>query len=148
MWNILISEVTIGGVSSKKGVLKSFAKFLGKHKIRSHYFSRLASLKPTTALNFAKFLRAPFLQNTSRWLLPLYVHCVYVGSRNNFTCSFINFIRVYILYQTPGNFLFGWFKATICILGPYINNTIDKYVSTRLLVLSLLFLFTHKIMDL
>ena len=58
--------------SVKKSVLKNFAKFTGKH-VRQ-------SLRPATLLkkrlwhrcfhvNFAKFLRTPFLQNTSRRLL-------------------------------------------------------------------------------
>ena len=56
----------------KKDVLRNFTKFTGKHLCQS--------LRPATLLkkrlwqryfpvNFAKFLRTPFLQNTSGWLL-------------------------------------------------------------------------------
>ena len=64
----------------KKGVLKNFAKFTGKHLCQSLFFNKVAGLKPATLLkkrlwhrcfpvNSAKFLRASFLQNTSRRLL-------------------------------------------------------------------------------
>ena len=41
--------------SMKKGVLKNFARSTGKHLCQSLFFN----------LNFAKFLRTPFLQNTT-----------------------------------------------------------------------------------
>ena len=58
--------------SMKIGALRNFAKFTGKHLCQS--------LRPATLLkkrlwyrcfpvNFAKFSRTPFLQNTSGWLL-------------------------------------------------------------------------------
>ena len=65
--------------SMKKGVLRSFTKFTGKHLCQS--------LKPATLLNkrlwhrcftvnFAKFLRTPVLRNTSgRQLLNLSLRC-------------------------------------------------------------------------
>ena len=66
--------------SLKKGVPRNFGKFKGKHLCQSHFFNKVASLRPATLLkkrpwhrcfpvNFAKFLRKPFLQNTSRRLL-------------------------------------------------------------------------------
>ena len=62
--------------SAKKGALRNFEKFIGKHLCQS-----LRGLRPSTLLkkrlwhrcfpvNFAKFLRTPFLQNTSGRLLP------------------------------------------------------------------------------
>ena len=59
----------------KKGVLRNFAKFTGKHLCQSLFFNKVAGLRAATLLkkrlwhrffpvNFAKFLRAPFLQNT------------------------------------------------------------------------------------
>ena len=62
--------------SMKKGVLKNFTKFTGKHLCQSLIFNKLAVLRPATLLkkrlwhrcfpvNFVKFLRTPFLQNTS-----------------------------------------------------------------------------------
>ena len=67
-------------VFCKKGVLRNFAKFTGKHLCQSLIFNKVAGLRPATLLkkrlwhrcfpvNFAKFLRTPFLQNTSRRLL-------------------------------------------------------------------------------
>ena len=66
--------------SVEKGVLRNFAKFTGKHLCQSPFFNKVAGLRPATLLkkklwhrcfpvNFAKFLRTPFLQNTSRRLL-------------------------------------------------------------------------------
>ena len=49
--------------SIKKGLLKSLVKFTRKHLRQSVFFNKVAGL------NFAKFLRTPFLQNTSRQLL-------------------------------------------------------------------------------
>ena len=44
----------------EKGVLKNFAKFTEKHLCQSLYFNKVASL------NFAKFLRTPFLTDHLR----------------------------------------------------------------------------------
>ena len=66
--------------SVKKGVLRNFAKFSGKHLYQSLFFNKVAGLSPATLLkkrcwhrcflvNFAKILRTPFLQNTSGRLL-------------------------------------------------------------------------------
>ena len=59
----------------KKCFLRNFAKFIGKHLCQSLFFNKVAG-RPVTLLkkrlwyrcfpvNFAKFLRTPFLQNTS-----------------------------------------------------------------------------------
>ena len=66
--------------SVKKGVLKNFTKFTGKHLFQSLLFNNVAGLMPATLLknrlwrrcfpvNFVKILRTPFLQNTSVRLL-------------------------------------------------------------------------------
>ena len=66
--------------SIKKGVLKNFAKFTVKHLCQSLFFNKVVGLRPATLLkkrlwqrcflvNFAKFLRTPFLENTSGRLL-------------------------------------------------------------------------------
>ena len=66
--------------SMKKGVVRNFAKFTGKHLCQSLLFNKVAGLRPATLLkkrlwhrcfsvNFAKFLTTPFLQNTSGRLL-------------------------------------------------------------------------------
>ena len=59
----------------KKVVLGNFAKFTGKHLSRLSLLIKLQTLQKKRPwhrcfpLNFAKFLRTPFLQNTSRRLL-------------------------------------------------------------------------------
>ena len=56
----------------KKCALRNFGKFTGKHLCQSLFFNKVTSLRPTTLLkkrlwhrcfpvNFAKFLRTPFL---------------------------------------------------------------------------------------
>ena len=70
------------GCSVRKGVLRNFAKFTGKHLCQSLFFNKVTGLRPATLLkkklwhrcflvNFVKFLRALFLQNTSGRLLLL-----------------------------------------------------------------------------
>ena len=65
----------------KKDVLKNFAKLTGKHLCQSFFFNNVAGLRLATLLkntlwhrcfpmNFAKFLRTPYLQNSCR-RLPL-----------------------------------------------------------------------------
>ena len=64
-------------------ILRNFAKFTGKHLCQSLFDNKVACLSSAILLkkrlwhrcfpvNFAKFLRIPFLQNTSRRLL-LYI---------------------------------------------------------------------------
>ena len=59
-------------VLCKKGVLRNFAKFAGKHLCQSFFFDKVAALRSAALLkrtlwhrcfpvNFAKFLRTPFL---------------------------------------------------------------------------------------
>ena len=66
--------------SVRKGVLGNFIKFTGKHLCQNVFFNKVAGLRPATLLkrrlwhrcfpvNFVKFLRTTFLQNTSRPLL-------------------------------------------------------------------------------
>ena len=65
---------------SSGGALKNFAKFTGKQLCKSLFFNKVAGLRPVTLLknrlwhwyfpvNFAKFLRTPFLNEPLRWLL-------------------------------------------------------------------------------
>ena len=64
--------------SIKKGVLKIFAKLSGKHLRQNLFFNKVAELRPTFKkrlwltsfpVSSIKFLRTPFLQNTSGRLL-------------------------------------------------------------------------------
>ena len=63
--------------SVRKGVLRNFAKFTEKHLCEVLIFNKVAGLRRATFLtkrlwhrcfhvNFLRFLRTPFLQNTSR----------------------------------------------------------------------------------
>ena len=67
-------------VFCKEGVLRNFAKFTVKQMCQSLIFNTVAGLRPATLLkkrlwhrcfsvNFAKFLRTPFLTEHLRWLL-------------------------------------------------------------------------------
>ena len=58
-------------IQVRKGVLRNFAKFTGKHLCQRLYFNKGAGLRPALLLkkspwlrcfpvNFAKFLRTPF----------------------------------------------------------------------------------------
>ena len=69
-------------VFCKKGALRNFAKFTGKHLCQSLFFNKVAGLRPATLLkrrlwhsrfpvNFAKFLTPPFLTEHLRQLLLL-----------------------------------------------------------------------------
>ena len=61
--------------SVKKGVRRNFAKFTGKHQFQSPFLNKPATFLKKCLwhwcfpVNFAKFLRAPSLQNTYRRLL-------------------------------------------------------------------------------
>ena len=79
-------------VFCKKGVLKNFAKFTGKHLCQSLFFNKVAGLRPVTllkkrlwhrcfAMNFAKFLRTPFGTEHLWWLL-LMLSLITLISRN------------------------------------------------------------------
>ena len=65
---------------SKRGVLRNFTKFTGKHQCQSLFFNKVAGLRPVTLLkkrlwhrcfpvNFVKFLRIPFFIEHLWWLL-------------------------------------------------------------------------------
>ena len=72
--------------SVRKDVLRNFEKLTGKHLRQSLFFDKFAGQRPATLLkkrlwhrrfhmNFAKFLRTPFLQNISgRLLYPVSWH--------------------------------------------------------------------------
>ena len=67
-------------VFCKKGVLRNFTKFTGKHLCQSPFFNKVEGLRPSTLLkmrlwhrcfpvNFVKFLRTPFFIEHLWWLL-------------------------------------------------------------------------------
>ena len=64
----------------KKGVLRNFVKFTGKHLCQGLFFNKVAGLRPATLfkkrpwqrffpVNFAKFIRTPFFAEYLRYLL-------------------------------------------------------------------------------
>ena len=68
------------GVFCKKGVLRNFTEFAGKYLCQSLFFHKVAGPSPATLskkrlwhrcfpVNFVKFLKTRFLQNTSGRLL-------------------------------------------------------------------------------
>ena len=70
-------------VFCKKGALRNFTKSTGKHLCQSLFLNKVASLRPATLLkkrlwyrcfpvDFAKFLRTPFLQNACGRLLLIF----------------------------------------------------------------------------
>ena len=72
--------------SIKESVLRNFLKSAGEHLCQSLFFNKVAGIKPAITLkkrlqhrcflvNFPKFLKTPFLQNTSgRLLLKLIIN--------------------------------------------------------------------------
>ena len=74
---LLIFRSNRPDVFCKKGVLRNFAKFIGKHLCRSLYFNKVVD--PTLLkqrlryryfpVNFVQFLRKPFPTEHLRWLL-------------------------------------------------------------------------------
>ena len=65
-----VKEAATRGVSVNKGVLRNFEKFTGKPCARVFFTKPATLLKKRLwhmyfPVNFAKFLRTPFLQNTS-----------------------------------------------------------------------------------
>ena len=74
------TEAAVHRGSIKKTFFQNFAKFTGKQIYRIFFFDKVAGLQAATLskkrlpykcfpVNFAKLLRTPFLQNTSRQLL-------------------------------------------------------------------------------
>ena len=77
---IVSTEAVARRCSAEKVLLEIFAKFTGIQLCQSSFFNKVAGLRPATLLkkrpwrlyfpvNFTKFLRTPFLQNTFGWLL-------------------------------------------------------------------------------
>ena len=64
------SEAVAQRCSVKKGVLRNFTKFTGKHLCQSLFFNKIDNLiKFEFSVNFAKILRTPFFTENPRWLL-------------------------------------------------------------------------------
>ena len=70
MWGFSLCRSSHQRCSVRKGVLRNFAKFTGTHLFQSLFFNKIAWHR-CFPVNSTKFLRTPFLQNTSRRLLLL-----------------------------------------------------------------------------
>ena len=75
-WSILGSSNLTGkfrnshqSCSIKKGVLRNFTILTVKHLYQSLFFNKVACLHRCFPMNYAKFLRAPFLTEHLWWLL-------------------------------------------------------------------------------
>ena len=78
----------------RKCILRNFEKFTGKRLCQILFYDKFAHLKPVTLLkkrpwhrcfpvNFAKFVRMSFLQNTSGRLLPkVWDNNIYYNNRD------------------------------------------------------------------
>ena len=76
--------------SVTKGILRNFAKFTGKQLCQSLFFNKVADLRlwhGSFPVNFAKFLKMPFLQNTSRQMLQSFSFCFPVFAINVHSCT-------------------------------------------------------------
>ena len=74
------SEAVVWRCSATKNIFENFAKFTGKHLGQSFFFNKVAGLRPATLVkrrlwhrffpvNFAKFLRTPFIIEHLWWQL-------------------------------------------------------------------------------
>ena len=100
--------------SVKKGALGNFAKFTGKHLRQSLFFNKVGGLSPEACkfikkrlwhrcfpVNFAKFLRAPFLTEHVLWLLLIKtLHTYDVNESTKFMNKYIPIDMVNILLSS------------------------------------------------
>ena len=79
---IYLSRSSRPDVFCKKGVLRNIAKLTGKHLCQSLFFNKVAGLCKKRDYGtgvfseFVKFLKTPFLQNSSGGCFCLGQHCI------------------------------------------------------------------------
>ena len=66
---VIILRNSRSEVFCKKGVLRNFGKFTGKHLPEPCNFIQKETLAQVFSVNFLKLLRTPFLTEHRRWLL-------------------------------------------------------------------------------
>ena len=106
-------------VYCKKGVLRNFEKFTGK-QLRQNLFNKVAGLRPATLLkkrlwhrrfpvNFAEFLRTPFLREHLRWMLLL----LFIVDKSQFMLLFRadNCASSFDVLISSSGFFFLWIKC-------------------------------------
>ena len=122
----------------KKKFLKNFTKFKGKHLCWSLFFKKDSGLRPATLLkkrlqqryfpvNFVKFSRTPFLQNTSR--RPFVIYLSFILQRSFVYLSEPSFVR-----KIDKNSQFCYLFILQIHFVLYIVNafyTIDQNINTR-----------------
>ena len=116
----------------RKGVFRNFAIFKGKHLYRSLFFNKVAGPRPATLLkkrlwhrcfpmNFAKFLRTPFLWSTSGVCFCKYsiINCRWdTFEEGRFYEESVKFPGPLWLYPV---LLPAWVTASV-VLGTYIQK--------------------------
>ena len=75
--------------SLKKGVLRNFTKFTGKHLCQSLFFNKVAGPR-CFPVNFVKLLRTPFLQSTAGATASVQLTSFYSSSWNITPLDYIN----------------------------------------------------------
>ena len=119
-------------VFCKKDARKNFTKFTEKHLCQSVFFKKVEDFRPVTLskkrlwhryflVTFAKFLRTPFLQNTSERLIlyksNTYYHCIIPGPfLSLWTVSLVGIPRVVVPQYIMIIFLFGKIYSTYVFL--------------------------------
>ena len=118
--------------STKKGVLKNFAKFAGKQLCQSLLFNKVAGLRLWTltqvfSCEFAKFLKIPFLQNTS-WRLLL------ILGRHDYCLNLRNIIKMKILCTVfiPHKYAYKIDEMFVLLLKVWFSLSNEWYLSVVL----------------
>ena len=135
-----------------KSVVRNFAKFTWKHLSPSLLFNKVAGLRPTVLfkkrfwhrcfpVNFAKFLRTPFLKNTSQRLLLIFHRLsdefgliVYVPILDKLTSLFP--IRNWILISTFEFLTKSFLRKIFCSQVLISSSCFSKYVLLKNLQIS------------
>ena len=139
-------------VFSKKDVLKTFAKFTGKHLCQSLFFNKVATATATLlkkrlwhrcfSVNFVKFLRTLFLTEHLRWLLlrigkkrvkHFYITFLRVLFLDIFLfLSYTSFFWISKIHKATFKVLFNYFLLFVCFLGGriYLEKNVFNFAVT------------------
>ena len=110
----------------KKGVLRNFAKFTGKHLCQRLFLNLWHRCFP---VNFAKFLRTPLLQNTSgllfvtghmlQWNHFLHISNVALFSYHTFSTLNFSCVPLFSCYAFSCYTILSYFTFSYCTLSCY-----------------------------
>ena len=138
LWKV-ITQKQPPDVFCKNGILRNFAKWTGKRLCQRLFFNKIAGARSATLLkkslwqrccpvNFAKFLRTPFLQNTSGRVFL-------ITSRLQYKYLFSKLFNVYLFIK--------WFEF-ICKNRIFrVWNPICKYIYYKSLLQTILVFFIN-----